>query len=122
MASLKRKEAPVVKSRDSVNHKKPKRDVVDVKNATIAVHTLEAETDSDPIVESDTNSQSGDDDGVSWPSDGDEDAAHTSALEEESNLSGAEVSAVHTSGVKNNEEKSAKNKDVTACRIRCQLT
>ena len=33
---------------------------------------LEAETDSDPIVESDTTSQSGDDDGISWPSDGDE--------------------------------------------------
>ena len=32
----------------------------------------EAETDSDPIVESDTTEQSGDDDGVSWPSDDDE--------------------------------------------------
>ncbi|KAL8794476.1 MAG: hypothetical protein Q9195_002949 [Heterodermia aff. obscurata] len=32
----------------------------------------EAETDSDPIVEADTTEQSGDDDGVSWPSDGDE--------------------------------------------------
>ena len=28
-----------------------------------------AETDSDPIVESDTTDHSGDDDGVSWPSD-----------------------------------------------------
>lgn len=32
----------------------------------------EAETDSDPIVESDTTEHSGDDDGVSWPSDDDE--------------------------------------------------
>ena len=32
----------------------------------------EAETDSDPIVESDTTEQSGDADGVSWPSDDDE--------------------------------------------------
>ena len=32
---------------------------------------LETETDSDPIVESDTASHSGDDDGVSWPSDSD---------------------------------------------------
>lgn len=32
----------------------------------------EAETDSDPIVESDTTEQSGDDNGVSWPSDDDE--------------------------------------------------
>lgn len=30
---------------------------------------IEAETDSDPIVESDTTDHSGDDDGVSWPSD-----------------------------------------------------
>ncbi|KAL8673376.1 MAG: hypothetical protein Q9168_002202 [Polycauliona sp. 1 TL-2023] len=30
---------------------------------------LEAETDSDPIIESDTTDHSGDDDGVSWPSD-----------------------------------------------------
>ena len=34
---------------------------------------LEAETDSDPIIESDTTEQSGDGDGVSWPSDQDED-------------------------------------------------
>ena len=32
-------------------------------------HDLETATDSDPIVESDTTSQSGDDDGISWPSD-----------------------------------------------------
>lgn len=31
----------------------------------------EVETDSDPIIESDTASQSGADDGASWPSDGD---------------------------------------------------
>ena len=30
----------------------------------------EAETDSDPIIESDTASESGADDGVSWPEDG----------------------------------------------------
>ena len=35
----------------------------------------EAETDSDPIVESDTTEQSGEDDGVSWPSDDEEQAA-----------------------------------------------
>ena len=33
------------------------------------VEPLDAETDSDPIIESDTTSQSGEDDGVSWPSD-----------------------------------------------------
>lgn len=36
---------------------------------------LETETDSDPIVESDTTEHSGDDDGVSWPSDREELAA-----------------------------------------------
>ena len=35
----------------------------------------EAETDSDPIVESDTTEQSGEDDGASWPSDDEEQAA-----------------------------------------------
>lgn len=34
----------------------------------------EAETDSDPIAESDTTEQSGDDDGTSWPSDDEEEA------------------------------------------------
>ena len=34
-----------------------------------SVQDLETATDSDPIVESDTTSQSGDDDGASWPSD-----------------------------------------------------
>jgi len=38
------------------------------------ISELEAETDSDPIIESDTTEHSGDDDGVSWPSD-DEDVA-----------------------------------------------
>ena len=33
------------------------------------IEPLEAETDSDPIIESDTTSQSGEGDGVSWPSD-----------------------------------------------------
>lgn len=38
------------------------------------VQELETATDSDPILESDTASQSGDDDGVSWPSDEDAEA------------------------------------------------
>ncbi|KAL8785226.1 MAG: hypothetical protein Q9213_003495 [Squamulea squamosa] len=41
---------------------------------------LETETDSDPIIESDTTEDSGDDDGVSWPSDHDEDL-HKQVLE-----------------------------------------
>ena len=38
----------------------------------IPIETKETETDSEPIVDSDTTSQSGEDDGVSWPSDSDE--------------------------------------------------
>ena len=49
----------------------------------------EAETDSDPIIESDTTSQSGVDDGVSWPSDAEQE---DDALEEESD---ADKSGTH---------------------------
>ena len=69
MAGLKRKNAPVHVKGVSKKQKNgpekanlPKR--IDI--------PLEVETDSDPIVESDTNSQSGDDDGASWPSDEEE--------------------------------------------------
>ncbi|KAL8998028.1 MAG: hypothetical protein Q9169_002868 [Polycauliona sp. 2 TL-2023] len=41
----------------------------------------EAETDSDPIIESDTTDHSGDDDGVSWPSDDDMDVPQDNAKE-----------------------------------------
>ena len=66
MAGLKRKESPASHSYPTDVRKKPKKETVQV--------NLEAETDSDPIVESDTTDHSGDDDGVSWPSD-EEDAA-----------------------------------------------
>ena len=43
-----------------------------MKKTTFALPLRETETDSDPVVESDTTEHSGDDDGVSWPSDEDE--------------------------------------------------
>ena len=50
-----------------------------------AKRALETETDSDPIVESDTTENSGDDNGVSWPSD------HESAAQDSSADEGAGV-------------------------------
>ena len=56
---------------NGVRHKKVKTHTTEeVKPITSKRSKIaEVETDSDPIVESDTASQSGDDDGVSWPSD-----------------------------------------------------
>ena len=68
MAGTKRKGAFETKSQPGRIQKKHKKEEENHKSST-AVEPLEAETDSDPIVESDTTSQSGDDDGVSWPSD-----------------------------------------------------
>lgn len=74
MAGLKRKEAPISKpSRDDIR-KKAKKEAPQLKKSKRIVQFQEAETDSDPIVESDTTEQSGEDDGVSWPSDEDETA------------------------------------------------
>lgn len=74
MAGLKRKEAPISKpSRDDIR-KKPKKEAPQLKKSKRAVQFQETETDSDPVVESDTTEQSGEDDGVSWPSDEEETA------------------------------------------------
>ena len=68
MAAPKRKENPSSYSHTGSTPKKSRK-VEDLTNGSKNVHELETATDSDPIVESDTTSQSGDDDGVSWPSD-----------------------------------------------------
>ena len=66
MASMKRKQAPNSKHTPSSPPKKVKKTSLprpqDEKEK-------ETEFDSDPIIESDTNSESGEDDGVSWPED-----------------------------------------------------
>lgn len=68
MAIAKRKENPSSKLHAGSTPKKPKKEEGFTKSSK-RVKDLETATDSDPIVESDTASQSGDDDGVSWPSD-----------------------------------------------------
>lgn len=72
MAGLKRKESPATKSSVGRVQKKLRTDNAQVKREKRALPEAEAETDSDPIIESDTTEHSGDDDGVSWPSDAEE--------------------------------------------------
>lgn len=86
MAGFKRKEAPISKSSGGSISKKAKKEASQAKKSE-GVQTQETETDSEPIVESDTTEHSGDDDGVSWPSDEGEDEATvekpTQALQEQ---------------------------------------
>ncbi|MCJ1400182.1 pumilio domain member 6 [Xylographa trunciseda] len=70
MAEVKRKEHPGESTRGSV--KKVKTESTKKVRSITPPPDLEAQTDSDPIVESETTEQSGDDDGVSWPSDDEE--------------------------------------------------
>ena len=49
--------------------------------------TEEAETDSDPIIESETGSESGEDDGINWPSDGEGGQAPGVDIDAENNIS-----------------------------------
>ncbi len=84
MAGLKRKEAPFSKAHVSTVHKRSKKEAAQVKSSNVEPPTLEAETDSDPIVESDTTEHSGDDDGASWPSDGEEEVVQPSGRDETS--------------------------------------
>lgn len=72
MAGLKRKEAPISKPSGDNVRKKSKKEAPQLKKTTFALQLRETETDSDPVVESDTTEHSGEDDGVSWPSDEDE--------------------------------------------------
>lgn len=68
MTASKRKENPSSKAHAGSTPKKPKKEEKTAKRSK-RVQDLETATDSDPLVESDTTSQSGDDNGVSWPSD-----------------------------------------------------
>ena len=67
MVGFKRKEAPLGKAGKALSNKKAK---VESKSREPPPN-LEVETDSDPIIESDTTEHSGLDDGASWPSDDD---------------------------------------------------
>ena len=86
MAASKRKENPSTKFHAGNVSKKPKKEEK-LAESSVRLQELETATDSDPLVESDTASQSGDDDGVSWPSDEDAkegEAEDGAGLEEDS--------------------------------------
>ena len=70
MAGVKRKITYESRTQPGITAKKHRKDE-NGHEPSNPTQLLEAETDSDPIIESDTTSQSGDDDGSSWPSDND---------------------------------------------------
>lgn len=70
MAGIKRSGSSGLQPQLTHGAKRPKKEHNGAKPSKSS-RDLEVETDSDPIVESDTTSQSGDKDGVSWPSDED---------------------------------------------------
>ena len=79
MPGIKRKQAPLAENVAAKGIKKSKSNSNDTTKPKVAAIDLETATDSDPIEESDTTEQSGDDDGVSWPSeDSDADVEVTS--------------------------------------------
>ena len=98
MAASKRKENPSTKLHAGNVSKKPKKEEKLAKSS-LRLQELETATDSDPLVESDTASQSGDDDGVSWPSDEDlkEDEAWDDGVLAEDNDGGGVKSAAGAS-------------------------
>ena len=99
MAGIKRKQAS---SSIANGHETGKK----LKKESPPPSDLEAETDSDPIIESDTTEHSGDDDGVSWPSDEDQNAEKDKKDQQATNQEGAQ----HLGRKSNGEEKVVKSK------------
>ena len=88
MAGIKRKGTFDAKYQAGNSQKKQKKDEKRPKTSK-PIQPLETETDSEPIVESDTTSQSGDDDGESWPSDHEgEEGDESGGVSEEDNEDG----------------------------------
>lgn len=83
MASTKRKGAVAFKSEEGNARKKPKKKEKPGKKSIKKFEVLETATDSDPIVESHTTSQSDEDDGTSWPSDDDAEPDQWAGVEED---------------------------------------
>lgn len=76
----------------------------------------ETETDSDPIVESDTTSQSGNDDGVSWPSEDDADGEDAwNGVEEQEDRDGGIRIAMEAAGLDNADPKPQSQHDGMIC-------
>jgi len=88
MASTKRKGAVAFKSENGNAQKKPRIEEKPGKKTITKLAVLETATDSDPIVESDTTSQSGEDDGVSWPCDDDGEPDEWAGVEEDNKTGG----------------------------------
>lgn len=86
MAGLKRKDPPASKMPGTNVSKKPKKEKSQSKKSNPTKQKLETETDSEPIVESDTTENSGEDDGVSWPSDEDEMVVEASSSRKEAHV------------------------------------
>lgn len=91
MVGIKRKTAIAFKSENGNVQKKTRKDERPVKRSKTEIAALETATDSDPIVESDTTSQSGDDDGVTWPSDEDDEPDESAGVDEDSDGGGVKV-------------------------------
>ena len=93
MAGIKRKEAISSIQLGGNAKKRPRKEENSKKKLVEESHVKETATDSEPIVESDTTSQSGEDDGVSWPSDADQEGGDWGGMEEDDNISGVKVAA-----------------------------
>lgn len=91
MAGIKRKTAIAFKSENDNVQKKSRKDEKPVKRSKTEIAALETATDSDPIVESDTTSQSGEDNGVDWPSEDDEEPDESVGVDEDSDDGGVKV-------------------------------
>ena len=109
MAPIKRKAAPYDSGR--ILPKRPKKveiEVTEKKRSKIA----EVESDSDPIIESDTADESGEDDGVSWPSDEEVE----DEVEDDDEDGGVEVVTLAANAKKSNGQ-SKKDGSMSACAI-----
>ena len=92
MAGIKRKEHPHIIGRTHETVKKVKTESRKKVRPITPPSDLEAQTDSDPIVESDTTEHSGDDNGVSWPSDDEEEDSPEIRNGTKSSVNGVESS------------------------------
>ncbi|KAL6717944.1 Pumilio y domain member 6 [Lecanora helva] len=98
MAGIKRKEADVSGRQGGHIRKKSKNAETPVNKSTKESYIRETATDSDPIEESDTVSQSGEDDGVSWPSDAKEGDEAWGRLEEDNEAGVVKIAAEAVNG------------------------
>lgn len=110
MATFKRK-APILQLQEGKNTKKSKKNGFNPLKRKDG--NLETETDSDPIVESETTEHSGDDDGVSWPSDREEEE------EEEEEEGGVELPTNTSTGSANS--KSLSSRDSVKIAKNCKI-